>query len=196
MILMATMKTDNAETRPKEKRKRKKGQKVVEDQCKCGSTTHLRTSHNECLYSKRRLCDAPTPPHKDDDTSPPLSDDNLSFAGDNSSDEGECTSADDWCYEGECTSADDWCYEDDIISSDMCVCGALGRAHKRNCPMSSRSSLPMEVYSTDSRLSQSDSAWEAVANPKPNLSKSGKRKSQEVDKHPVTKKATNHNFLF
>ena len=84
-------------------------------------------------------------------------------------------------------TTDDWCYEDDIIS-DMCVCGALGRAHKRDCPMSSRSGLRTEVHSTDYWLGQSDSLWEAVAKPKPNLSKSGKRKSQEVDKHPVIKK--------
>ena len=45
----------------------------------------------------------------------------------------------------------------------------------------------MEVYGTDSRLSQSDSVWESVAKPKPNLSNSGKRKSQDVDEHPVTK---------
>ena len=46
----------------------------------------LRTSHKKCPYN--RLNDAPTPRHKDDDASPPhsdLSDDNLSFANDNSS---------------------------------------------------------------------------------------------------------------
>ena len=59
------------------------------------------------------------------------------------------------------------------LSVVTCVCGALGRAHKRDCPMSSRSSFPTEVYSIDYRLSQSDSVWEAVVKPKPNLSKSG-----------------------
>ena len=54
--------------------------------------------------------------------------------------------------------------------------------------MSSRSSFPTEVYSTDCHLSQSDSIWDPVTKPKPNLSKSGKRKRQEVDKHPVIKK--------
>ena len=99
----------------------------MEGQCKCGSTTHLRTSHKQCPYN-RRLKNAPTPPHIDDDASPLDSDlsddDNLSLPNDNLSDESEST------------SNDDWCYEDDIISSDMCVCGALGRAHKRDCPMS------------------------------------------------------------
>ena len=70
----------------------------------------------------------------------------------------------------------------------ICVCGAIGRAYKRDCPMTSRSSLPMAVYSTDSQLSQFNTAWEAVPKPKPNLSNLGKRKSQEFDKHRVIKK--------
>ena len=53
--------------------------------------------------------------------------------------------------------------------------------------MSSRNGLPTEVYGNDSRLSRSDSVWGSVAKPKPNLSNSGKRKSQDVDQHPVTK---------
>ena len=93
-------------------------------------------------YKENKINDAPTLPHKDDDASPPHSDlsDNLSPTGDNSSDESKSNSSDDWCYK-------------DIISSDMYVCGALDRAHKRDCPMSSRSGFPIEVYSTDSRLS-------------------------------------------
>ena len=95
----------------------------------------LQHTYVQCPYNSRRLKNAPTPPHIDDDASPPdsdLSDDDLSLPSDNLSDESEST------------SNDDWCYEDDIISSDMCVCGALGRAHKRDCPMSSRSSFPTE----------------------------------------------------
>jgi hypothetical protein len=76
----------------------------------------------------------------------------------------------------------------------MCVCGALGRAHKRDCPMSSRSDLPTEVYSTDSRLSQSDSLWGAVGKSKSNLSTLGKRKSQEINKHPIKKKRVTTSF--
>ena len=48
------------------------------------------------------------------------------------------------------------------LSVVTCVCGALGEAHKTDCPMSSKSNIPTEVYSTDSRLSQSDSLWGAV----------------------------------
>ena len=32
----------------------------------------------------------------------------------------------------------DWCFEDDVVSSDFCICGAGSRAHKKDCPMSSR----------------------------------------------------------
>ena len=157
---------------------------MVEGQCKCGSTTHLWTSHIECPYNKKRINDAPTLPHKDDDASPPHShlSDNLSTDGDNSSDESVST------------SNDDWCYEDDIISSVMCVCGALGRAHKKDCRMSSRSGLPIEVYSADSRLSQSDSSWGAVGKSKSNLSISGERKSQEIDEHPIKMKRVATSF--
>ena len=58
--------SDTAELKPKENEKTKKGQKMVEGQCKCGSKTHLRTFHNECPYSKKKLNDAPTLPYKDD----------------------------------------------------------------------------------------------------------------------------------
>ena len=47
--------SDTAELKPKEKKKSKKGQKAVEGMCECGSTTHLRTSHKECLLNKKRM---------------------------------------------------------------------------------------------------------------------------------------------
>ena len=138
----------------KEKKKSKKGQ------CKCGSTTHLWTSVPKwCSHS---------------------------------------TTHTQWCLhltatcqmimchllvtnESESTFSDDWCYKDDIISSDVYVCGALGRAHKRDCPMTSRSSLPTEVYSADC---QSESVWKAVA--KRELVRH--KEDPGVDKHPVIKK--------
>ena len=36
------------------------------------------------------------------------------------------------------TGDSSWYFEDDIISGNICVCGALGRAHK-DCPLNSRS---------------------------------------------------------
>ena len=36
------------------------------------------------------------------------------------------------------TANSGWCFEDDIISGNLCLCGALGRAHKKECPLNSR----------------------------------------------------------
>ena len=36
------------------------------------------------------------------------------------------------------TANDSWCFEDDIISGNLCLCGALGQAHKKECPLNSR----------------------------------------------------------
>ena len=36
------------------------------------------------------------------------------------------------------TGDSSWCFEDDIISGIICLCGALGRAHKKDCPLNSR----------------------------------------------------------
>lgn len=43
--------------------------------------------------------------------------------------------------DSEAMSNSEWCFEDDIIT-DMCICGAGGRAHKKDCPMSSRNRYP------------------------------------------------------
>ena len=83
MILTATMKTViMLRPGPKRKGKAKRDKKWYVNV----GLQHTYGPPITSLYHKR-LCDAPTLPHKDD-TSPPLSDDNLSFAGDNSSDEG------------------------------------------------------------------------------------------------------------
>lgn len=81
--------------------------------CKaCGSTTHVRSTHRECPYNKKRCCDAPTAPPEDDDSA---SDDSQSGVSLDESDDSPM-------------SADDWCYEDDIIRGRTCLCGAGGRA--------------------------------------------------------------------
>ena len=36
------------------------------------------------------------------------------------------------------SSDSDFCFEDDILTGDLCTCGAGGKAHKKDCPMSSR----------------------------------------------------------
>ena len=39
----------------------------------------------------------------------------------------------------------DCCFEDTIFSGDSCTCGAGGRAHKKDCPMSSRNRYPSRI---------------------------------------------------
>ena len=36
------------------------------------------------------------------------------------------------------SSSDDRVLDDEVISGILCVCGAINRAHKSSCPMSSR----------------------------------------------------------
>ena len=127
--------------------------------CKaCGSTTHVRSTHRECPYNKKRSCDAPTAPPEDDDSA---SDDSQSGVSLDESDDSPM-------------SADDWCYEDDIISGGICLCGAGGRAHKKDCPMSSRNRYPSCALSNQADENK--------------LTNSAKRKRQDVDDTPVTKK--------
>lgn len=112
---------DSHELKPKASRK--KGSSG--GKCKaCGSTTHLRSSHKDCPFNKR-LKDSTS--HVDDgatsvnsDVMPMLSD--------------EESSSDDFIL----SSDSGYCFEDDISTGDLCTCGAGGKAHKKDCPMSSR----------------------------------------------------------
>ena len=36
------------------------------------------------------------------------------------------------------TGDSSWCFEDDIISGIICLCGAQGRAHKKECPLNTQ----------------------------------------------------------
>ena len=158
---------DNTELKPKSGKKGKKGLNMDGRKCKaCGSTTHIRSTHRECPFNKKRSsCEAPTDAMKD-----AASDDSLP---DTSSDESVLSHN---------MSADDWCYEDDIISGDICMCGAGGRAHKIDCPMSSRNRYPSCALS--SQVSEIE------------LPKCTKRKRRDVEEFPVTKKpkATTSSF--
>ena len=97
---------------------KRKRQKVADEKCAaCGSATNKRSNHKDCPFNKKRKVDS-TINHIE-----PLSDDC-----------GESEEID----ESFSSSADDWTLEDDIISGTLCVCGAINRAHKKSCPMSSR----------------------------------------------------------
>ena len=113
---------DDVELKPKTSRKKASSG----GKCKaCGSTTHLRSSHKECPFNK--VSKSRTSHHSDDTVS----------ANTNTvhtiSDEDE-VSSDDFIL----SSDSDYCFEDSIFTGDLCTCGAAGKAHKKDCPMSSR----------------------------------------------------------
>ena len=127
---------DEDELKPKGRKKRTAG-----GTCKCGSTTHQRTNHSECrLNEKNQKSDVSVPSKNQkggvsvDDRASENSDviyyseDSLSDAESISLKESVPTP----------TGDSSWCFEDDIISGIICLCGAQGRAHKKECPLNSR----------------------------------------------------------
>ena len=95
----------------------KVGVKRQGSKCRCGSTTHSHTSHRDCPLNKKRKIDVDPSQDivlesEDSDTVP-----KGSLCGDELSLDGSC---------------DEW------FSDDLCVCGALNRAHKSHCPLNSQ----------------------------------------------------------
>ena len=87
----------------------------------CGSSSHQRSSHSECPFNK-----ACSGAKRSTNSDPVLS---------------ECDEA---IAQSVVTSAtlSDVCNSDEDIGSDLCTCGAEARAHRRDCPMSSRKRYP------------------------------------------------------
>ena len=46
-------------------------------------------------------------------------------------------------------SHDEWLHDEDLMSGSLCVCGALNRAHKAYCPMSSRNRSSRVLFGAD-----------------------------------------------
>ena len=133
-MVMITVMTMTLSSNLKHQR-RKKGPKSAGGKCKaCGSTTHQRSNHSKCPYNKRRKDGTPAPQHEDDLVSE--NSDVMTFTDDILSDAEDFSSED-----SEAMSNSEWCFEDDI-STDMCICRAGGRAHKKDCPMSSSNRYP------------------------------------------------------
>lgn len=89
----------------------------------CGSNTHLRSSHRECPFNKSH---ANKEPHSDHD------DELIAY-----SESDEAMSDRDSLESGEDISDSD--SSDSVIIT--CTCGVEGRAHKRDCPLSSRNRM-------------------------------------------------------
>ena len=89
----------------------------------CGSSTHLRSSHRECPFYKGR---ANKEPHSDKSVEEVVP----------ASESGEALSDSDLLESSEMSDSDSSDSE-----SMSCTCGAEGRAHKRDCPLSSRNRM-------------------------------------------------------
>ena len=120
---------DAVERKVKKQIRPKKGQAATGGMCRaCGSTSHQRSSHRDCLFNKK----LPGTSDACDRTSE--SSDVIELSDVASCSEGDVSSDDSVCS----LDGGDWCFEDDIICGHLCTCGAVGRAHKRSCPLSSR----------------------------------------------------------
>ena len=100
----------------------------------CGSSSHQRSSHSDCPFNK-----ACSGAKRSTNSDPVLSDCDEAIA------QSVVTSA----------TLSDVCHSDEDIGSDLCTCGAEGRAHRRDCPMSSRKRYP--GYAPFSRLDSAES---------------------------------------
>ena len=115
---------DRVELKTKEQ---KRQQSSTERKCRaCGSTTHRRSSHRDCPSNKKAPSSGVSSGVKEDDTE--------SENGDAVHSSLESPSSESSVISEE----SDWCFEDDIISGNVCTCGAISRAHKKDCPLSSR----------------------------------------------------------
>ena len=150
--------------------------------CKCGSTTHQRTNHSDCPLNVKNQRSGVSVDDRAFD-----SNDVIYYSEDSPSDAES--------KEGAPTPTGDtsWCFEDDIISG-ICVCGALGRAHKRDCPSNSRNryvgcTLFPKASSADSGKNAKNDNCAKSKPPKGSKStRVGKREKPGGEKPPPAKK--------
>ena len=118
---------DAVERKEKKQAIPKKGQAATGGMCRaCKSTSHQRSSHRDCPFNKK----LPGASDACDKTSE--SDDVIEL-----SDIASCSDSDLLSEDSVCSLDSGWCFEDDIICDHSCTCGAMGRAHKRDCSLSS-----------------------------------------------------------
>ena len=125
---------DDDDIQIKPKASKRKGQKSAGGKCKaCGSTTHLRSSHKDCPFNKKVKVSVP---QRDSNTE----------SANNADTESDLSDVEDLSSQDSVLSSDsDCCFEDTVFSGDSCTCVAGGRAHKKDCPMSSRNRYPSRI---------------------------------------------------
>lgn len=110
----------------------KEQQSTTGGKCRaCGSTTHRCSNHRDCPFNKKEQDAGISSGVKEDDTASENSDDVHSSPA---------ALSDAEKISSECNVViedSEWCFEDDIISGNVCTCGAISRAHKKDCPLCS-----------------------------------------------------------
>ena len=123
---------DDSDHEPEEKKGKTRAKREVQGGqvcAACGSSTHKRSSHRDCPFNKKRGACTMRPKN----VTPALKEGLQADIGSTSS---EGASSVVHCSDDAMT--------DVVTDADVCecTCGAEGRAHKRNCPMSSRGRYP------------------------------------------------------
>ena len=123
---------DEDEIKPKGRKKR-----TTSGQCKCGSTTHQRTNHSDCPLNTKNTISNKKKRESGNSVDDRATEDGdiVYYSEESQSDAGSIALKESVLTP---TANSSWCFEDDIISGNLCLCGALGRAHKKECPINSR----------------------------------------------------------
>ena len=128
--------SDNSDLDEDEIKRKGRKKRASEGKCKCGSTTHQRTTHSECLLNQKSGISSRKKRESGDSVDDRASEDgDVIYYSEDSQSDAESIAL----KENVPTPTGDssWCFEDDIISGIICVCGAQGRAHKKDCPLNS-----------------------------------------------------------
>ena len=127
---------DDSDHEPEEKKGKGKGKTRAKREVQggqvcsaCGSSTHKRSSHRDCPFNKKRGTCTMRPKN----ANPALREGLEADVGSTLSEDASSVVR---CSDDAMTGVDT---DDDVC---QCTCGAQGRAHKRNCPMSSRGRYP------------------------------------------------------
>ena len=180
----------DVELKPKGRERQKKRKAATGGKCSaCGSTSHRSSRHRDCPFNKRAQGADDDKASENSDVVQ-LSDDPLS----------DVHVAEGSSELGVPSSDSDWCFEDDIISGSLCTCGAYCRAHKKDCPLSSRNryagrTLFPKVSSVDPGTDLSCKPMEPEASDSGDGSvQLGKRERLSTDKPPLVKRTKIRNW--
>ena len=129
---------ESTKVKPAGPRAHKKTKVSTEGKCRaCGSTTHRRSTHRDCPFNKKKkVCSTDVSSRLEEEGDQVSENSDVIGVSEDS-----LTDEEGFSLEERTASSDsDWCFEDDILrhTCSECTCGAISRAHKKDCPLSSR----------------------------------------------------------